>query len=246
MRPEVQVLPGPPSALTSETLVIVSGVSLDGGVPDQEFLPGYRSWSWMCCSTSPHRPVEAPNRPVDCHPRSENSPSGPSTTCLAGLTRPTLTAPLATGRSRPPRRRTRRPLRLRVSRPGRARQALPAGSTVEPRCGSGLAVPADSVGWLEPGNQAKGGEASCAAGRRAGPGRSPSRPDRGSTRPTDAPAGRSPTTPVRAPRRPATGAAGRAASTAGRSTTTATCNTWSTAPGQWRRSWTGCGRPRGR
>jgi len=155
MRPEVQVLPGPPSALTSETLVIVSGVSLDGGVPDQELLPGYRSWSWMCCSRSPHRPVEAPNRPVDCHPRSENSPSGPSTTCLAGLTRPTLTAPLATGRSRPPRRRTRRPLRLRVSRPGRARQALPAGSTVEPRCGSGSAVPADSVGWSEPGNQAK-------------------------------------------------------------------------------------------
>ncbi len=47
-------------------------------------------------------------------------------------------------------------------------------------------------------------------------------------------------------RRPATGAAGRAASTAGRSTATATCRTWSTAPGRWRRSWTGCGGPRGR
>ena len=44
--------------------------------------------------------------------------------------------------------------------PDRARQALPAGSTVEPRCGSGLAVPAGLVGWSEPGNQAKGGEAS--------------------------------------------------------------------------------------
>jgi hypothetical protein len=135
MRPEVQVLAGPLPPLTSEMLVIVSGVSLDGAVPDQELLPCYRSWSWRCCSRSPHRPV-------DCHPRSENGPSGPSTTCLVGLTRPTLAAPLTTGRSRPPRRRTRRPLRLRVSRPGRARPALLPGSTVGARCGSGLAVPA--------------------------------------------------------------------------------------------------------
>src|SRR5512132_3521687 len=89
--------------------------------------------------------------------------------------------------------------------------------------------------------QAKGGDAWWAAGRRAGQGRSASSPDRGSTRPADAPAGRSPTIPVRAPRRPATGAAGRAASTAGRSTATATCSTWSTAPGRWRRSSTGSG-----
>ena len=48
--------------------------------------------------------------------------------------------------------------------PGRTQpvpqQALAAESTVEPRCGSGLAVPAGLVGWSEPGNQAKGGEAS--------------------------------------------------------------------------------------
>ena len=44
--------------------------------------------------------------------------------------------------------------------PDRARQALPAGSTVEPRFGSSLAVPAGLVGWSEPGNLAKGGEAS--------------------------------------------------------------------------------------
>jgi len=94
--------------------------------------------------------------------------------------------------------------------------------------------------------QAKGGDAWWAAGRRAGPGRSPSRPDRGSTRAVGAPAGRSPTTPVRASRRPATGAAGRAASTAGRSTATATCSIWSTAPGRWRRSSTGCGGSGGR
>jgi hypothetical protein len=131
-------------------LVIVSGVWLDGGVPDQELLPGYRSWSWRCCSRSPHRPVEAPHRPVECHPRSENGPSGPSTTCLVGLTRPTLAAPLTTGRSRPPRWRTRRPLRLRVSRPGRARQALLPGSTVGARCGSGLAMPAGLVGGRSP------------------------------------------------------------------------------------------------
>ena len=44
--------------------------------------------------------------------------------------------------------------------PRLCRQALPAESTGEPRCGSGLAVPAGLVGWSEPGNQAKGGEAS--------------------------------------------------------------------------------------
>jgi hypothetical protein len=94
--------------------------------------------------------------------------------------------------------------------------------------------------------QAKGGDAWWAARRRAGPGRSASRPDRGSARAAGAPAGPGSMTPVRAPRRPATGAAGRAASTAGRSTATATCSTWSTAPGRWRRSSTGCGGPRGR
>ena len=34
------------------------------------------------------------------------------------------------------------------------------GSTVGPRCGSELAVPARVVGWSEPGNQAKGGDTS--------------------------------------------------------------------------------------
>jgi hypothetical protein len=128
-------------------LVIVSGVSLDGGVPDQELLPGYRSWSWMCCSTSPHRPVEAPHRPVDCHPRCENGPSGPSRPgWSASLGRPLLRS--SHRRSRPPRRRTRRPLRLRVSRPGRARQALPPGSTVGARCApAGPCPPARWVGW---------------------------------------------------------------------------------------------------
>ena len=172
MRPEVQVLPGPPPALTSEMLVIVSGVSFDGGVPDQELLPGYRSWSWMCCSRSPHRPVEAPHRPVDCHPRSENGPSGPSTTCLVGLTRPTLAAPLTTGRSRPPRRRTRRPLRLGSAGravPGRpyrrgvrwARDAAPAGPCPPAWwVGRSLATRPRAVRPRE------------RAGRRAGPGRS--------------------------------------------------------------------------
>jgi hypothetical protein len=97
-------------------------------------------------------------------------------------------------------------------------------------CGSGLVVPACSVGWSGPGYQAKGGDAWWAAGRCAGPGRSASSPERGSTRPAGAAASPGPTTPVRAPRRPATGAAGRAASTAGRPTATATCRTWSTAP----------------
>jgi hypothetical protein len=140
-------------------LVIVSGVSLDGGVPDQELLPGYRSWSWMCCSTSPHRPVEAPHRPVECHPRSENGPSGPSTTCLVGLTRPTLAAQLtqeietATAEDA-----------AAVAPSGQPAGPCPAGPTAGEYGGramrSGWAVPAGSVGWLEPGNQAKGGEAS--------------------------------------------------------------------------------------
>jgi hypothetical protein len=99
----------------------------------------------------------------------------------------------------------------------------PPGTTVGAPCGSGVAMPASLVGWSESSNQAKGGgDAWWAAGRRAGPGRSASSPDRGSTRATDAPAGRSPTIRVGAPRRPAIGAAGRAASTAGRSTATAT------------------------
>jgi hypothetical protein len=29
-----------------------------GGMPDQERLPGYLSWSWTWCSKSPHRPIE--------------------------------------------------------------------------------------------------------------------------------------------------------------------------------------------
>jgi hypothetical protein len=49
-------------------------------------------------------------------------------------------------------------------------------------CGSGLVVPACSVGWSEPGNQAKGGDAWWAGGRCAGPGRSACSPARGSTR----------------------------------------------------------------
>jgi hypothetical protein len=39
--------------------------------------------------------------------------------------------------------------------PDRARRARSAGSTVEPRCGSYLAVPARLVGWSELGNQAR-------------------------------------------------------------------------------------------
>ncbi len=83
----------------------------------------------------------------------------------------------------------------------------PPGSTVGLPCGSGLAfAPACWVGgaW----QQAKGGDAWWAARRRAGPGRSASRPDRGSTRAAGAPAGPGPVTPVRAPGRPATGLPG--------------------------------------
>ena len=91
--------------------------------------------------------------------------------------------------------------------PDPARQAPPPGSTVGLPCGSGLAfAPACWVGgaW----QQAKGGDAWWAARRRAGPGRSASRPDRGSTRAAGAPAGPGPVTPVRAPGRPETGLPG--------------------------------------
>jgi hypothetical protein len=150
--------------------------------------------------------------------------------------------PTPTIQQRSPRRGWRGPA------PDLIRRAPPPGSTVSAPCGFGLVVPVsllivEVVGAWQ---QAKGGDAWWAAGRRAGPGRSASSPDRGSTRAADAPAGRNPTTPVHAPHKPATGAAGRAASTAGRSTATATCSTWSTAPGRWRRSWTGCGGSGGR
>jgi hypothetical protein len=132
------------------------------------------------------------------------------------------------------------------SGPDLVRRAPPVGEyggrAMRLRLGRGC-LPAGLVGAWQ---QAKGGDAWWAAGRRAGPGRSASSPDRGSARATDAAAGPGPTTPDRAPRRPATGAAGRAAFTAGHSTATATCSTWSTAPGRWWRSWTGCGGSGGR
>ena len=53
-------------------------------------------------------------------------------------------------------------MRLRLWAAGRIQTVPgrldPRERTVEPRCGSGLAVPACSVGWLEPGTQAKGGD----------------------------------------------------------------------------------------
>jgi len=42
--------------------------------------------------------------------------------------------------------------------PAGARQTPPPGRTVEMQCGSGWAVPAGLAGWLELGNQAKGGD----------------------------------------------------------------------------------------
>jgi hypothetical protein len=85
----------------------------------------------MYCSRSPHRPVEAPHRPVDCHPRSENGPSGPSTTCLVGLTRPTLAAPFTTRAIETATAEDAAAVAPSGPPAGRARQALPAGSTVE-------------------------------------------------------------------------------------------------------------------
>jgi hypothetical protein len=55
------------------------------------------------------------------------------------------------------------------------------------------------LSWSEPGNKPRAMTPGGPPGRRAGPGRSASRPDRGSARAAGAPAGRSPTTPVRDP-----------------------------------------------
>src|SRR5512132_1749878 len=69
-------------------LVVVSGVSFDDAVPGQDLLPGYRCWSWTCCSRSPHGPRCALPRAA------RTTPSGPSTTCWVGLASPTLAAQL--------------------------------------------------------------------------------------------------------------------------------------------------------
>ena len=89
-------------------------------------------------------------------------PQRPIEELLAGLTRPTLAWQLITGRSKAQRRKARRPLRPWVAGrtqtvPGEPRLAGEYGGL---RRGSDLAVPARLVGWLEPGNQAKGGDTS--------------------------------------------------------------------------------------
>src|SRR5215203_315417 len=72
MRPEVQVLPGPPPTMTSGNVRRRVRVHWAWRMPDQELLPGYRSWSWTCWLGI--RTVHA------CHP-DENGPSGSSTIC---------------------------------------------------------------------------------------------------------------------------------------------------------------------
>src|SRR5215211_9202963 len=49
MRPEVQVLPGPPLALTSGNAGQCVQSWLGGRIPDQDLLPSYRSSSWLSC-----------------------------------------------------------------------------------------------------------------------------------------------------------------------------------------------------
>ena len=238
MRPEVQVLPGPPPALTSTN----AGRRVRSFVRRQ--CAGSRPLTWLPflvmdvllqgCSLARWSATRQRQRP----------PSRPSTTCCRPR-RPHPCWQLITGRSRPPRSRVRRPSRLRAAHGTQtgARQARPPGSTVDERdaAPAGPCPPARRVG-----RSLASRPRAVTPSDPAGPGRSAFSPDRGSTRPTDAAAGRSPTTPVRAPRRPAIGAAGRAASMGGRSTATATCSTWSTAPGRWRWSWTGCGGSGGR
>jgi hypothetical protein len=78
---------------------------------------------------------------------------------LVGLTRPTLAAPFTT---RAIETATAEDAAA-VAPSGQPAGPCPAGPTGGEyggtRCGSGLAVPAGLVGWSEPGNQAKGGEA---------------------------------------------------------------------------------------
>ena len=83
----------------------------------------------------------------------------------------------------------------RLPAPDLVRRAPPPGSTVSARHAApawSCRLLAEVVGAWQ---QAKGGDAWWAAGGRAGPGRSASSPERGSTRAAAAPAGPGPTTP---------------------------------------------------
>jgi hypothetical protein len=143
MRPEVQVLPGPPPAMTSTN----AGRRVRSFVRRQ--CAGSRPLTWLPflvmdvllqgCSLARWSATRQRQRP----------PSRPSTTCCRPR-RPHPCWQLITGRSRPPRSRVRRPSRLRAAHGAQtgARQARPPGSTVDERdaAPAGPCPPARRVG----------------------------------------------------------------------------------------------------
>src|SRR5829696_1164595 len=90
MRPEVQVLAGPPPALTSE----------NAGQRVRSWLggtgAGSRTLTWLPLLVMDVL-LRASAQARWVPPAARTAPSGPSTTCLVGLTRPTLAAQPTTG-----------------------------------------------------------------------------------------------------------------------------------------------------
>jgi hypothetical protein len=149
MRPEVQVLPGPPPAMTRTN----AGRRVRSSARRQ--CAGSRTPYLVTVSSHGCVALRLRTGPLECHPAARTAPSGPPTTCRVGLASLTLA-----GSSSPSDRERHGGRALAVApsgrrpHPDRARQAQPPGSTVDARCGSGWAVPACVVGWSEPGNQA--------------------------------------------------------------------------------------------
>ena len=120
MRPEVQVLPGPPPALTS------GDASQRCWSPLERAYTGPRTLTWLpFLVIDVLLPAFAPAR-FACHPVVRNGSSGLSTIRLVGFASPTHAGHSPAGRSGAPSWRRRRPLCLRAA--GRT-QTCPAGPT---------------------------------------------------------------------------------------------------------------------
>ena len=146
--------PRPPSALTS------GNTSQRLRNPLGRPSTGSRTRTWLPLLVMDVAP-SLRTGPFGRRPAARTALSEPSTTCFVGLAGPTLTGQLSAGRSGAPRRGCAGRCAFgSPPHPDRARRADRRQSTVEPRCGSGLAVPACLVCWSEPGNQAKGGDTS--------------------------------------------------------------------------------------
>jgi hypothetical protein len=241
MRSQVHVLPGPPPAMTSAN----AGRRVRSFVRRQ--CAGSRTLTWLpflvvdvLLQGCAHATVEGfggatrpRERPQADHRRPVVGLAGPP--LLAAHHRAIKTATVEGAQAVGPSGRRRHP--------DRARQARPPGSTVDERDAAlaGPCPPARRVGR------------SLATRPRAvtpsdppARGDQPSAPDRDSDKAHRCSCWPKPDNPRPCTPQTCDPRCRRAASKGGRSTATATCGTWSTAPGRWRRSWTGCGGSGGR